>query len=80
MSERYFFHLHKAQDVILDGIGVEVKRRDQIDAALAQALEEMRREQSLNMSELEGWEVRVTDAAGRVVMTVRLSDLKNLGS
>jgi hypothetical protein len=79
MSGRYFFHLHKAQHVILDKKGVEVRHPDQIGAALLQALEEMQREKDLNISELEGWEVRVEDAAGNVVMTARLADIKSLG-
>jgi hypothetical protein len=76
MSGRYFFHLHKGQDVILDKTGVEVRHPEQVDTALAHALEEMQREKNLNPSELEGWEVRVEDAAGNVVMTARLDEIK----
>ena len=74
MNGRYFFHLHNANDVILDKKGVEVQRLDQVGATLVQALKEMEREQQLNISELAGWEVRVTDPAGNVVMTVDLGD------
>jgi Domain of unknown function (DUF6894) len=78
MSAQYFFHLYNGPDVILDEIGVEVSELDQVRDALAQTVREMLRAQQLNMSELEGWEVRVVDAAAAAVMTVGLGDLKDL--
>jgi hypothetical protein len=77
MSGHYFFHLHNANDVILDKKGVKVQRLDEVGAALVEVLKEMEQEQQLNISERAGWQVRVTDATGNVVMTADLSDLKN---
>jgi hypothetical protein len=70
---RCFFHLYKGADVILDKSGVEVSEfnRD----ILVGIVREVLRGQDLKTSELEGWEVRVVDAAGNDVMTFRLGDL-----
>ena len=76
MTDHYFFHLHNAEDVIFDEIGVEVSGLDQVDAALAEAIEEMQREQYLKGSDLEGWEMRVVDTAGIVVMAIPLEALR----
>ena len=78
MSGHYFLHLHNANDIILDKKGVEVQRLDDVGAALVEVLKEMEREQQLNISERAGWQVRVTDATGNVVMTVDLGDIEDL--
>ena len=78
MSGYYFFHLYNANDVILDKNGVELQWRDQVGNALVQTVREVVREEQLNVSELEGWEVRIVDAAGVAVMTICLGDLKDL--
>ena len=57
---------------------MEVQRLDEVGAAVVEVIKEMEREQQLNISESAGWQVRVTDATGNVVMTVDLGDLKNL--
>ena len=74
---RYFFHLYDGADVILDQIGVEVSKLDQVRDVLVQTVREMQCEQSLEISELETWELRVVVGGGTVVMTVRLSDLNS---
>ena len=78
MSGHYFFHLHNANDVILDKKGVEVQRLDEVGAALVEVLKEMERDQQLNMPERAGWQVRVTDTTGNLVMMVDLGDLEKL--
>jgi hypothetical protein len=40
----------------------------------------IRETQRLKVSELDGWEVRVVNAAGTAVMAFRLGDLKNLSA
>ena len=78
MSGHYFFHLHHANDIILDKKGVQVQQLDEVGAAVVEVLKEMEREQQLNISERAGWQVRVTDATGNIVMTVDLDDIKDL--
>ena len=76
MGARMFFHLRKGADVILDKVGVEVGEVNQVRDALVKSVQEMQREQDLEMSELQGWELQVVDTAGATVMTVRLSEIK----
>jgi hypothetical protein len=76
MGARMFFHLRKGADVILDKVGVEVGEVNQVRDALVKSAQEMQREQDLEMSELQGWELQVVDTAGATVMTVRLSEIK----
>jgi hypothetical protein len=75
MSARYFFHLYNRKEVIPDEVGVEVGGADHVGDAFVQIMRGMQR---LNVSELVGWEMRVVNAAGIVVMTFRLGDLKEL--
>ena len=77
-SARYFFHLHKGDEVIPDELGVEVSGLDCVLDAFVQAIREMQGD--LYMSELDQWEVRVLDAAGVTAATFPLSDLRELRS
>jgi hypothetical protein len=80
MVARYFFHLYNEHDVILDETGVEVSNPDEVGDAVVQSVREMQREQDLNIADLEGWDMRVLDGGGTVIMTVRLGDLTDLNS
>ena len=71
---RYFFHLHKGDEVIHDEVGVEVSGDDDVRDALVQCIREMQHE--LGLSDLDRWEVRVVDTAGIIVATFRLGDLR----
>ena len=73
-SARYFFHLHKGDEVIHDEVGVEVSGDDDVRDALVQCIREMQHE--LGLSDLDRWEVRVVDTAGIIVATFRLGDLR----
>ena len=75
-TARYFFHLCKGEQVLQDELGVELSAVDDLRDIFVRTASEMQREEELNLSEFDGWEVRVADAAGRVVMEFRLSDLK----
>jgi hypothetical protein len=77
MGARYFLHLYKGDEVLRDEAGVEIHDPDQMRDVCDQIIREMLRERELNLSELDGWEARVVDAAGAVVQTFRLSDLKD---
>jgi hypothetical protein len=77
MSTRYFFHLHKGDEVIPDQRGVELPALHDLRDVLVQSAREMLCNEELDASELVGWEVRVVDAAGTVVQVFRLSDLKD---
>jgi hypothetical protein len=71
---RYFFHLHKGDEVIHDEVGVEVSVDADVRDAFVQCFREMQHE--LGLSELDRWEVRVVDTAGIIVARFRLGDLK----
>jgi hypothetical protein len=73
-SARYFFHLHKGDEVIHDEVGVEVSGDDDLRDAFVQCIREMQHE--LSLSELDQWEVRVVDTAGIIVARFRLGDLR----
>jgi Domain of unknown function (DUF6894) len=73
---RYFFHLHKGDEVINDEVGVEVSGDDEVRDAFVQCIRELQHE--LSLSELPRWEVRVVDTAGIIVARFRLGDLTDL--
>jgi Domain of unknown function (DUF6894) len=73
-SARYFFHLHKGDEVVHDEVGVEVSGFDDVRDAFVQIIREMKHE--LSPSELDQWEVRVVDTAGTIVARFRLGDLR----
>jgi hypothetical protein len=76
-SARYFFHLYKGEELISDERGVELDALHDLRDVFVQSAREMLRSEELDTSELEGWEVRVVDAAGTVVQAFPLRDLKD---
>jgi hypothetical protein len=74
-SARYFFHLYKDGEVISDERGVELDSVRDLRDVFVQTAREMLRNEELDTSELEGWEVRVLDVTGSVVATFRIGDL-----
>ena len=76
-SARYFFHLYKGDEVIPDERGVELDSVRDLRDVFAQTAREMLRNEELDTSELEGWEVRVLDVTGTVIATFRVGDLEN---
>jgi hypothetical protein len=69
---RLFFHLVDKQDTIHDLEGVEVTDLDQARTEALRALAEMRRDDPLAPQDWSGWTLRVTDASGRVVLSLDL--------
>jgi hypothetical protein len=76
-SARYFFHLYKGEEVIRDESGIELDLLHDLHDAIVASAREMLRNKELDTSDLEGWEVRVVDAAGTVVLAFPLRDLKD---
>jgi hypothetical protein len=74
-SARYFFHLYKGEKVIRDESGVELDSLHDVRDVVVQSAREMLRNKELDTSDLDGWEVRVVDAAGTVLEAFRLRDL-----
>jgi hypothetical protein len=73
-SARYFFHLHKGDEVMHDDVGVEVSGDDDVRDAFVQCIREMQHE--LSLSDLDRWEARVVDTDGIIVARFRLGDLR----
>jgi hypothetical protein len=73
-SARYFFHLHKGDEVMHDEVGVEVSGDDDVRDAFVQCIREMQHE--LSLSDLDRWEARVVDTDGIIVARFRLGDLR----
>jgi hypothetical protein len=74
MHFRFYFHLKNGDDVICDEDGILVS---DIDAALIAAMEviqELRDEDSVSAAEWQGWELEITDEAGRVIESLSLDD------
>jgi hypothetical protein len=74
-SARYFLHLYKGEQVIPDEKGVELDSVHDLREVFVQTAREMLRNEELDTSELEGWQVRVLDVTGSVVATFRIGDL-----
>jgi hypothetical protein len=74
-SARYFFHLHKGDEVMHDKVGVEVSGDDDVRDAFVQCIREMQHE--LSLSDLDRWEARVVDTDGIIVARFRLGDLRS---
>jgi hypothetical protein len=74
---RYFFHLCKGEEVILDEKGVELDALHDLHEVVVQSAREMLHNRELDASELDGWEIRVVDAGGALVEPFRLGDLKD---
>ena len=69
---RLFFHLVDKQDTIHDLEGVEVADLEQARTEAMRALAAMREEDPAAPQDWSGWTLRVTDASGRVVLSLDL--------
>jgi hypothetical protein len=66
---RIYFHLKSAQEILLDGEGVEVSDPQEARVQAARLIEELRPQEAQYWS---GWTLTATDAAGRVLFAVDL--------
>jgi hypothetical protein len=69
---RLFFHLVDSQDTIHDLEGVGVTDLEQARTEAMRAIAEMRQEDPSAPMDWSGWALRVTDASGRVVLSLDL--------
>jgi hypothetical protein len=69
---RLFFHLVDKQDTLHDLEGVEVTDLEDARREAMRAIAEMRQEDPSAPPDWSGWTLRVTDASGRVVLSLAL--------
>jgi hypothetical protein len=70
-SMRLFFHLTNGTDLILDEDGLEVEHLDEVRNAIADDIEELKRE--FPAQDWSSWRLEVTDQIGAVVLSVALN-------
>jgi hypothetical protein len=68
-----YFHLVSCHDVILDDTGVEVADLESAEAEARKAIQELRQEDDEADEMWAGWQLNVTDAFGRVVLSIPLT-------
>jgi hypothetical protein len=68
-----FFHLVSCHDVILDDTGVEVADLESAEAEARKAIQELRQEDEDADEMWAGWQLNVTDAFGRVLLSIPLT-------
>lgn len=69
---RCYFHLVNCHDVILDDTGIEVADVASAEAQAHKAIQELRREDDRSDGMWEGWQLNVSDASGRVLLSILL--------
>ena len=73
--KRYYFHFVDGRDTIPDNDGVEVADLAEVCVETIKAVYEFRRDHSAPAPDWTDWQIKVTDAAGTVALTLDLSDL-----
>lgn len=68
-----YFHLVSRHDVILDDTGVEVTDLENAEAEARKAILELRQEDEEADEMWAGWQLNVTDASGRVLLSIPLT-------
>jgi hypothetical protein len=68
-----YFHLVSCHDVILDDTGVEVADLESAEAEARKAIQELRQEDDEADEMWAGWQLNVTDAFGRVLLSIPLT-------
>jgi hypothetical protein len=75
VSGRFFFHLICNGEVIRDEKGINLAtEEDGIPICAAQAIQELRQEGFFTSGRWQGWQMEVTDCAGRTVLSFPLGD------
>jgi hypothetical protein len=75
VSGRFFFHLICDGEVIRDEKGVNLATEDGALICAAQAIQELRQEGFFASGEWQGWQMEVTDCAGRTILSFALGEL-----
>ena len=70
---RCYFHLVSCHDVILDDTGVEVADLESAEAQARKAIQELRQEDEETDATWAGWQLNVTDAFGRLLLSIPLT-------
>ena len=70
---RCYFHLVNCHDAILDDAGVEVDDLGSAEAEARKAIQELRQEDEEADEMWAGWQLNVTDAFGRVLLSIPLT-------
>ncbi len=69
---RCYFHLVNCHDVIRDDTGIEVADLASAEAQACKAIQELRQENDQSDGMWEGWQLNVTDASGRMLLSILL--------
>jgi hypothetical protein len=72
-SAKYFFHLASDRGVIPDEEGVSLWTDEGILVHIVQTVDEVLK-RTLTLEDRQGWQLEVTDDAGRRVMSISLTD------
>jgi hypothetical protein len=70
--ERFFFHLISDDEVIRDEAGICLSAEESIPLYVARALKDLREEGFFASGGWEGWQIEITDGAGRAILTFPL--------
>ena len=70
---RCYFHLVNCHDAILDDAGVEVDDLESAEAEARKAIQELRQEDEEPDDLWAGWQINITDASGRVLLSIPLT-------
>ena len=71
MPARFYFHLVRGQERIVDRAGLELRREVVMSAAVMEKVKE-RWPGTADIDDWEGWSVEIVDAAGRIVRSLAL--------
>lgn len=71
MPTRFYFHLVRGKDRIIDRTGMELRREVVISPAVIAKVKE-RWPGAADLEDWEGWSVEIVDAAGDIVRTIAL--------
>lgn len=74
MLMRCFFHLVKMNDVITDNTGVDVADLPTARALALEAIKDLKHGSIVDLDDWEGWSLAITDASGRVLSSISLSE------
>ena len=73
LSTRYFFHLVSDHEVIPDEEGIVLWNKEGALFAIIRAANGLIKE-NLTLDEWQGWRLEVMDGAGRMILSISLSD------
>ena len=68
---RYFFHLRKGSEEILDHDGIEMEERELKSVDISEIADAIRAEES-EFVDTTGWSIEIVDENGRYIATVTL--------